>query len=67
MCIIGFLLGFVTPKSVSPYTDMFKVMDGISTEFISELKSIDINMEITFWGLLILTIALMIFSKTKNR
>ena len=65
--LIAFFIGFCTPKGLSPYTDMFKVMDGISTKFIEELKTIDINHEIYLWGSLVLTISILIFTKTKIR
>lgn len=65
--VIGFLLGFCTPKGLSPYTDMFKAMEGVSTSFISELQPIDINGEIYFWVSLILCIGLIAFTKTKVR
>lgn len=65
--VIGFLVGFCTPKGLSPYTDMFKAMEGVSTTFIAELQSIDINQEFYFWVSLILCIAIITFTKTKIR
>lgn len=65
--IIGILFSFCTPKGVSPYTDMFKAMNGVSTEFIAELQPIDITGEIYFWTLIFLSMYLLMFSKTKLR
>lgn len=65
--LIAVILSFCTPKGVSPYTDMFKAMGGLSTEFITELEPIDINQEIYFWILLFLTTFLLIFTSTKLR
>lgn len=64
---LAILLSFCTPKAVSPYSDMFKVMNGVSTEFIAELSPININQELALWGLLLVTISLMIFTNTKLR
>ena len=65
--VIGILFGFCTPKGLSPYTDMFKAMEGVSTTFISELQTIDINQEFYLWISLILCIAIIAFTKTKIR
>lgn len=63
--IAAILIGFCTPKGLSPYTDMFKAMEGISATFIDELQSIDINSELFFWMSLILSISILAFTKTK--
>ena len=65
--IITILLGFCMPKGISPYTDMFKVVGGISTEFIDELQPITIDTNVLFWGSLIMCISILIFTKTKIR
>lgn len=65
--VLGVLLGFCTPKGISPYTDMVKVMEGVSISFISELQTIDINEEFYLWVSIIFCMAIMIFTKTKIR
>ncbi len=65
--VIGILFSFCTPKGVSPYTDMFKAMGGVSTEFISELQPINITEELYFWIMLLIPIFLLMFTKTKLR
>lgn len=64
---IVILLSLFMPKGISPYTDMFKAMEGISKEHITELQSIDINTQLEFWILLLLSIAIIIFTKIKIR
>ncbi len=63
--IIGIIFSFCTPKGVSPYTDMFKAMGGISAEIISELEPINITSELYFWALIFLSMFIMMFTKTK--
>lgn len=65
--ILGIILSFCTPKGVSPYTDMFKAMGGIAIEVITELQPIDITEEFYFWIMLIVSIFVMIFTKTKMK
>ena len=61
--IISMFTGFCTPIGLAPYTDMFKVMSGVSTDFISELSPVVIvhneNM------LIILLITVLLFSNNK--
>ena len=63
--VIGIILSFCTPKGVSPYTDMFNAMGGVSAEVIEELKPLNITNEIFFWIMLLIPIFIMMFSKTK--
>lgn len=63
--ILGIIFSFCTPKGVSPYTDMFKAMGGISIDIITELQPIDITEEFYFWMMLIISIFVMMFTKTK--
>ena len=66
MCI-GFGLGFCTPDGMSPYTDMFKAMGGISTEFIEELKPLTIVSGWQIFAIISIVIAIIAFTKTKVR
>lgn len=65
--VITILLGFCLPEGISPYTDMFKAMGGVSTEFIKELQPITINMDLYFWISIIICLSILIFTKTKIR
>lgn len=67
LVIIGVIMSFCTPEGVSPYTDMFKAMGGLSAEFIDELQPLDIFDEIYFSMLSIIAIAILGFTKTKIR
>lgn len=67
LVIIGVIMSFCTPEGVSPYTDMFKAMGGLSAEFIDELQPLDIFDEIYFSVLSIIAIAILGFTKTKIR
>lgn len=65
LIIIGIILGFCTPPGIEPYTDMFKAMGGMSTEFIAELQPLNILDSTYFSILIIITIAIIGFTKTK--
>lgn len=67
LMLIGVLLGFCAPKGMSPYTDMFKAMEGISAQFIEELLPIDIIKGWILVCFIITSIAIISFSKTKVR
>lgn len=40
--IISLFSGLCTPTGIAPYTDMIKVLSGVSTQFISELGAVSI-------------------------
>lgn len=62
---LSFLLGLCSSTTFSVYTDMYKVMKGISTNFISELQPLNIFSSVYFSILFIITIALIGFTKIK--
>ena len=65
--IVGILEGMIVPSGVKPYSDMFKAMGGISSDFISELQPITIFDNLYLAFILIGAIAVLIFSKQKMR
>lgn len=67
LIIIGIILGFCTPDGLEPYSFMFKTMNGLSSEFIAELQSVNIFYRPYFSVLMIITIGIIGFTKTKIR
>lgn len=65
--VISFLLGFCVPEGMSPYTDMFKAMGGVSTTFISELQPLDIMAGWVIFATIGVVVAIIAFTKTKVR
>lgn len=63
--VLSILLGFCTPATFAAYTDMFKAMGGISSDIIAELQPLKIFDCIYFTVLVIITIAIIGFTKTK--
>ena len=63
--IFSLILGFCSPIGIDAYKYMFKVMSGISTEFIVELQPISLMGDIYYSILICLCIALIGFTKTK--
>ncbi len=63
--IISFILGLCNATTISVYTDMFKVMKGMSTTFIAELQPLNIFDEIYFSILVVIIVAIIGFTKTK--
>lgn len=62
---LSFLLGLCNPTTFSIYTDMFKAMNGISSDIIAELQPLNVFHSIYFSVLVIITIAIIGFTKTK--
>lgn len=67
LIIIGFILGFCTPPGVKPYTDMFKATTEVATSLIMELQPLDITDSIYFVFMIIITLAIIAFTKTEVR
>jgi len=65
--VISFLLGFCVPEGMSPYTDMFKAMGGVSTTFISELQPLNITSGWIIFATIGIVIAIIAFTKTNVR
>lgn len=63
--VLSIFLGFCTPATFAAYTDMFKAMNGISSDIIAELQPLNIFDSIYFTILVIITIAIIGFTKTK--
>lgn len=63
--IIGILAAFFVPKGVEPFAYIFKNLSGYSSEFILELQPLYISHAPTEVALLIVTIAIIAFTKTK--
>ena len=63
--IILIPIGFCTPILGSSYTNMINCMNGISTEFINELKTVEIIDNIPLATITFLTIGLLGFTKAK--
>lgn len=67
LIICTILLGFCTPKGLSPYTDMIKAMSPEATNIISELQPLDIMHSTYFIILCSIFFATLAFTKTKIR
>lgn len=67
LVILGFLLSFCTPKGVYPYSDIFNVVKGISSSFISELQPLTINSGVYLICLISTVFAIIAFTNTKVR
>lgn len=65
LVIIGFICGFLTPKGLAPFSDMFKAMGGLSASIIGELQPITIMDETYFIILCCIVFAMIAFTKTK--
>lgn len=63
--VAGIFLGLCAPTGTSMYTDMFKAMKGISTNFIEELQPTNLLDTYYFSILIIITIAIISFTRTK--
>ena len=62
ICIIG---GFITPIGLAPFVNMFKTVGEISSDIISEMKSLDIYTCLGFIIYISIFIGVVGFSKTK--
>lgn len=63
--VLSIFLGFCTPATFAAYTDMFKAMGGMSSDIIAELQPLNVFNSIYFTVLVIITIAIIGFTKTK--
>ncbi len=67
LILIGIISGFIVPNSLEPYTYMFKNMSGISKVFIDELQNLNIIDDLFLLGMIMITIGIISFTKTKIR
>lgn len=63
--ILCLITGFITPLGLSPFTYMFKVMHGVSTDFINELQFIDTSMQINIFIVMLIPVICIVTSKVK--
>lgn len=67
LIIIGVISGFCTPRELNAYTYMFRIMNGTSVDFIEELQPIKFFDQFYFSVIILLIIAIMMFTKTKAK
>lgn len=67
LMFLSFGISFITPNSVSPYTDMFKAMSQDATSFIQELQPINFVNGGILTLFIIAIIAIISFTKTQIR
>ena len=65
--LFGLISGFITLTGPTPYTDMFKAMKGISSDFIAELQPLTIYSNMYLTSIIIITISILVFTKQKIR
>lgn len=67
LLIICALEGLISPWGLTPYTYMFKNMNGLSSSFISELQSLTIFSSTYLTSILIAVVLILIFTRQKIR
>ena len=67
LMICGLILGLCSPIGLDAYKYMFKVMGGISADFIAELQPVDLMRDIYYTILICIIIGIIGFTKTKIR
>jgi len=65
--VICILIGFITPIGDTPFTYLIKTMQGNTTENINEHLPLTLIQNKEFLGLLVIYLALLIFTKVKIR
>lgn len=63
--LIGIFTGLCSPAGLAPYTDMFKVMLGISNEFIGEIAPTNFANNKIFFEIILIVILFIVNGKQK--
>ena len=65
LLVLSILIGFCTPLFGTAYTNLVLCMEGVSTNFITELQPVNLVTNYTLSLITVLVIAILCFTKTK--